>query len=358
MTVRVCMATDSLEPSGVGEHMLALVEEMKRDFGIVVACPPSSGGGQLLDRAARMGVEVKLLGEETEAWFGRSGFDLLHVHAGIGWEGHELAHQGRAGGVPWIVRTEHLPDVITDPGQREAHAHGLALVDRVVCVSAAAAATFLSNGLDRAKLMIIRNGMPHRSPGRDRGSLRRDLGLREDQAVILTTARFTPQKDHLTLIEAASAILARHPDTFFLLAGEGPLLDQCVALAAERGVSHAVRFLGQRDDVPDLLGAADLFVLSSRFEGLPLAIIEAMDAGLPVVSTMVGGTDEVVIDGVTGRLVPPGDVAALATAVAATVGDRQAAAAMGAAGQARFQAFFTAKRMAEETASLYGSLAN
>ncbi len=94
--------------------------------------------------------------------------------------------------------------------------------------------------------------------------------------------------------------------------------------------------MGYRADVPDLLAAADLFVLPSRFEGLPLAVLEAMAHGLPVVATRVGGTDEVVIDGVTGRLVGPGDPDALAAAIGDVLGDPDHARALGLKGQARF----------------------
>ena len=358
MTIRICLATDSLEPSGVGEHMLALAVALKGTAMIVIACPESPGGRSLLDRAADVGLGIRLLGDDTEDWFRRSRFDVLHVHAGIGWEGHALAAQGRAGGVPRVLRTEHLPNVITDEGQRHEHAQGLALIDRVICVSAAAGATFLEAGIAGDKLTVIRNGMPHRSALRDRAGVRRALDLSDDQPVVLTTARFTPQKDHATLIGAAPAILAQHPNCCFLLAGEGPTLGESRALADGLGVHHALRFLGHRADVPDLLGAADLFVLSSRFEGLPLAIIEAMDAALPVVSTAVGGTDEVVVDGVTGRLVAPGDAAELASAVTAILADRVTAAAMGDAARARFESHFTASRMAEETAKLYGNPAD
>ena len=163
MTPRLCLATDSLEPSGVGEHMLALAGEWRGRYDVTLACPVSPGGRTLLQRAARLGVAVKRLDDDPDLlvrWLRAGGFELLHVHAGIGWEGHGLAVQGRAAGIAVVVRTEHLPDVITDPQQRLDHLAGIARVDRVICVSDAAASTFRAAGIDPAKLSVIRNGLP------------------------------------------------------------------------------------------------------------------------------------------------------------------------------------------------------
>ena len=356
---RLCLATDSREPSGVGEHMLTLAEALRARFAIVLACPDCAQGGVLLARAGRLGIGVKRLAEDNEAtvrWMRCLGFDLLHVHAGVGWEGHGLAAAGRAAAVPRLVRTEHLPDVITDPGQRRHHAEGVALVDRIVCVSAAAAASFAAAGIPADRLAVIRNGLWERPPSRSRGAVRAALGADASQPVVLTTARFTPQKDHAALIDALPAVLAVHPALRVWLAGHGPLEDELRRQVAQRGLADVVRFLGQRDDVPDLLAAADLFVLPSRFEGLPLAALEAMAAALPVVATRVGGTDEAVLDGVTGRLVPPGDPQALGAAIAASLSRPAEAARLGAAGRERFGGAFTASRMADETARLYEAL--
>ena len=174
--------------------------------------------------------------------------------------------------------------------------------------------------------------------------------------MVVTTARLTPQKDHATLIDALPAVLARHPACRIWLIGTGPLEDRLKQQAHARGVADAVSFMGHRADVPDLLAAADLFVLPSRFEGLPLAVLEAMAHGLPVVATRVGGTDEVVIDGVTGRLVDPGDPHGLATAIGDLLADRARARALGREGRARFLDAFTASRMADETAQLFEEL--
>jgi glycosyltransferase involved in cell wall biosynthesis len=186
--------------------------------------------------------------------------------------------------------------------------------------------------------------------------MRRALGLPPQAPVILTVARFAPQKGHQVLLEAIPTVLAHQPAAQFLWVGDGPLLPALRARAKSLGVGNHLHFLGRRDDVPELLGAADLFVLPSRFEGLPLAVLEAMAAGLPVVGTQVCGTQEAVADGRTGQLVPPDDPPALANAITALLSQPALAARFGAAGQQRFARLFGAGRMAQETADLYGEL--
>ena len=357
--LRLCLATDSREPSGVGEHMLTLAAELRGHLGVVLACPESPGGAALLKRAARLGVGVRRLADDPDAtrrWLAAAGFDLLHIHAGIGWEGHGLARLGREANVARIVRTEHLPDLITDPDQRLEHSEGLALVDRIICVSAAAGATFRKTIGEVGKLVVVRNGHPSKPPTLTRAAVRRSLDVADDAPVLLTVARYTPQKDHATLLDAVPAVLARHADAQLWLVGTGPLEPAIRGQAEAMGLMEAVRHLGQRDDVPDLLAAADLFVLPSRFEGLPLAVLEAMAAGRPVVATAVGGTDEAVVDGITGRLVPPGDSVALANAIGDVLAPGRAQ-RFGAAGRTRYVEIFTAARMAADTAEVYRALA-
>jgi glycosyltransferase involved in cell wall biosynthesis len=141
-----------------------------------------------------------------------------------------------------------------------------------------------------------------------------------------------------------------------LLVGEGHLRAELSKHAAELGVSSAVRLLGHRADARMLLDAADVFVLPSLHEGMPLAAMEAMDASLPVVGTDVIGTAEVVADGETGLLVPPRDPGALATALGALLSDPDLRARYGAAARRRYLQHFTSARMAADTAAVYDSL--
>jgi len=140
---------------------------------------------------------------------------------------------------------------------------------------------------------------------------------------------------------------------YLIFIGQGPLRTEAERVAQKEGLEGKVVFLGEREDVPALLAASDIFLLSSRHEGLPLTVIEAMLAGLPVVSSRVGGVPELVEEGVTGFLVPPGDPPALARALERLVADPDLGRRMGAAGRERALLEFTRERMVRETHRVY-----
>jgi glycosyltransferase involved in cell wall biosynthesis len=160
-------------------------------------------------------------------------------------------------------------------------------------------------------------------------AVRRELGLPEDALVVGTIGRLNAQKGHRFLLEAAARLLPSRPDTRVLVAGDGDLLDELRGQAAALGVAGRVVFAGHRTDVPDLLGALDVFCISSLYEGTPLALFEAMAAGKAVVSTSVDGCREVLEDGVTGVLVAPADARALADGLERVLGDAPLRAALG-----------------------------
>ena len=333
--------------------MLTLARRLADRFDVTLAFRSGAAATLWIDRAARSRLRVLSLDSDEPSDPGLLGrFDLLHIHAGIGWEGHGLARAGRRAGVPRLIRTEHLPYVITDRAQAQDHAAGVSLVDRVICVSQASAESFGTAGVAADKLAVVHNGVEPASPARDRAAIRRELAIGDDAPVCLMIARFTAQKGHAVLLQAMPLILRRRPTARFVLVGSGPFEAECRARARDLGVTQAALFLGRREDVPDLLAMADLLVLPSTFEGLPLVILEAMAAGLAVVASRIGGVDEAVEDGRTGWLVPCGDPAALSDAVLSVLDD-PAHGDMGRAGQMRFAALFTAQRMAAETQAVY-----
>ena len=171
--------------------------------------------------------------------------------------------------------------------------------------------------------------------------------LRSERPLVGNVARLAPQKDHRTLIEAARLV----PEADFVVAGDGELRHELERQAA----GSRVRFLGARDDVPELLASLDVFAFPSLFEGLCLAVIEAQAAGVPVVATPVGGIRETVVDGKTGLLVPTGDPGALAAAIRRLLEDRPAAEAMAAKAKRRVRERFSIERMLDETLRLYGT---
>jgi glycosyltransferase involved in cell wall biosynthesis len=186
-----------------------------------------------------------------------------------------------------------------------------------VAISAEVAASFRRTyGFSAAA--TIPNGIalgPYRRPKVEREASRRALGIEPDEFAFLCVARFSPQKDHRTLLEAFSLGPGLRPRTRLLLAGDGELMKQTEGLAARLGLRDRVTFLGRRSDMPSVLAAADAVALSSQWEGNPLSVMEAMTAGKPVVATSVGAVPELLRDGTEGFLVPPGDAGALAGAM-------------------------------------------
>jgi len=176
--------------------------------------------------------------------------------------------------------------------------------------------------------------------------------------LLVSVGNLLPAKGHVHLIEAARVLAPRFPGLRVAIIGRPEEAAPAVRAAiVESGLDGRVLLAGQRRDVAALLAAADLFVLPSLWEGLPLALLEAMAAGTPVVATAVGGTPRVVEDGVTGRLAPPGDAAGLAAAISETLADPKGARRMALAGQAHVRATYGADAWADRLQRIYSGLA-
>ena len=203
------------------------------------------------------------------------------------------------------------------------------------------------------QLVTVHNGMDPSPLLAARGHcIRSELGLGR-APVITFVGRLAPPKDPLTLLHACRML----PGNFrVLLVGEGELRDSVTDYAQRNGLVSKVLLTGERDDIPEILAASDIFVLPSDWEGLPLTIIEAMMAGLPVAATRVGGVPELVEDGVTGYLVPPQDSHALAEALRKLLADPALRRRMGKAGRRRALEQFSLDRMLRETQAVYESV--
>jgi glycosyltransferase involved in cell wall biosynthesis len=215
--------------------------------------------------------------------------------------------------------------------------------DKIISVSASGtrdAAKFKIGGQEQ--VVSILNGIPDHPA---RASLDRDKGLS-----CTMVARFADFKDHGVLLRA----FARVPGEARLkLVGDGDTLDAARRLAQDLGIRERVEFKGSRADVPEILAETDVFVLASKIEMLPISILEAMRAGLPVIASDVGGVSEEVIDEETGLLVEPGSVDELAAALTRLLGDRKLRISMGKSGRTRFERVFQADTMIEKTGSIY-----
>jgi glycosyltransferase involved in cell wall biosynthesis len=158
---------------------------------------------------------------------------------------------------------------------------------------------------------------------------RQELGIPENALVFGTVGRLNAQKGHRFLLDAAARVLPRVPTARALIVGDGDLMGELRQQAADLGIADRVVFAGHRTEVPDLLGALDVFCISSLYEGTPLALFEAMAAGRAIVSTAVDGCQEVLEDGVTGILVPPAEPRALADGLERVLGDSALRQALG-----------------------------
>ncbi|GIW20581.1 MAG: hypothetical protein KatS3mg065_0877 [Chloroflexota bacterium] len=217
---------------------------------------------------------------------------------------------------PYVVSTVHSSRVrsLADRDElRRLTPH----MDRLVAVSRAIVAKIAEERGDAAPVELIYNGVDlsrydHQEPC---CTLREEYGLPPDAQLVGVVARLEPEKGHPTLLAAWPEVVRRCPQAYLLVVGEGSQRDALEALAAELGIADHVVFTGRRDDVPAVTAALDVAVLPSYREAQGLVILEAMALGRPVVASNVGGIPEVIDDGVSGLLVPPGDPVALAGAI-------------------------------------------
>lgn len=264
---------------------------------------------------------------------------------------------------PVLICTLHALDmagVERDRGAIFEFAHRLteALTDRTTAICHAASDYYVRRRAVAAdKMIVMPNGIDTDrfiTGPETRDRMRQALGI-TGQFTWLAVGRLEQVKAYPTLLRAFARVA--DSSATLLICGQGSLAADLGALADELKIAARVRFLGLRADIPDVMSAADAFVMSSDSEGLPLVLLQASAAGLPIVSTDVGGAGEVVVDGATGYLVPAGNPAALARAM-----DRMAAlpqvdrAAMGRAGRARVQTMFQAQRIVDRWERLYRQL--
>jgi glycosyltransferase involved in cell wall biosynthesis len=210
--------------------------------------------------------------------------------------------------------------------------------------------------LPRRKIVVIHNGCnlarfePFRRPP---VGLKASLGFREDDPVLVVAARLEPQKGHRVLLKALRAVRREFPQVRLLCLGEGRLREELESQVCDLGLEGSVHFLGYQSNVENWLALADLTVLPSFWEGLPLAAIESLAAGRPVVATAVDGTPEVVIDGKTGFTVPPANPERLAGAICRLLREPGLRKLMGEAGRNWAMEHFTQERQIRQTQDLY-----
>lgn len=264
---------------------------------------------------------------------------------------------------PRLILTEHgrhYPDLVS-PARRAANSLVFArLAAAINAVSAFSAESLRRvDGFATRPIEVIENGidLERYEVTRNRRVMRERLGLDPERLYIANVARLHPIKDQAMLLGAFAEVATTRPDVDLLLVGDGDLRRPLGRLAEELGVADRVRFLGVRSDVPEVLAAVDIFALTSICEAASLTLLEAMASALPVVATAVGGTPEIVRDGLDGILVPRGDAHATASAFLRLLGDPAAASAMGASARERVRSRYQLATTIETYMALYRRLA-
>ena len=290
-------------------------------------------------------------------------YDVVHTHSSKAGVLGRLA--ARAAGVPVIVHTVHGWS-FHDRLARSRRALWVSLEklgarcgDALVAVCASDVEKGLAAGIGRREsYSLIRSGIELERFGHPRvgrAALRAQLGIPADAPVVGSVTRLSEQKAPLDLADAFARIRESHPAARLVIVGDGPLRGRVEERLRELGSAGHALLTGLRRDVPELMGIFDVFVLTSLWEGLPRVLPQAMASGLPIVCTGADGSGEAVRDGENGFLVPRGDPAALAAAVARLLGDAPLRRQMGMAGQRRAPEFGAA-RMVEQLDALYRRL--
>jgi glycosyltransferase involved in cell wall biosynthesis len=365
----VLTLTDSLGPGGAERVAVELAvradpTRFQRSLCVTRSEAPNRTAQDSIGRLQAEGVNVLRMNRRSRAnlraWRPLIGYlrsrrvDILHAHkfGSNAW----AAVLGRLLGVPVIVAHEHTWSFEGQPFRK--------LVDRTIVARGSDVVIAVSEadrrrmielvGMPANRVVLIPNGIPT-PPAEDGAAVRAELGFGQDVPILALTANLRDQKAIDVMLQAMARLRTTQPQAQLLIVGSGDQT-RLRAEASRLGVADAVTFMGSRADVPKILAASDVGVLSSDFEGMPLAVLEYMAASLPVVATDVGGVPEIVDHGRSGLLVAPRDPAALAGAIDTVLFDRAMARSMGEAGRARQQREFSVEVMAERVSRLYDSL--
>lgn len=350
-TLRILYVITELFPGGAEKKLFDLITGMRERHDIRVTC--LYGAGRIAEDLQELGVDVACIEFDTPFRFYRlkrlfsliRSFqpDIVHTilfHANIA--GRIAA---KAAGVPVIISSIEVTE-------RERAYHLFFdrwtnfLIDKEICVAKAVKRFTVENaGIPEHKLVVIPNCV-------EAGDYE-VKPLPNGPPQVTFAGRLHRQKGLDILLQAARLVLKEEPETVFNIAGEGPEKKNLEELAVKEGVGENVRFLGFVEDVGKLLGDSRMLVLSSRWEGLPIIILEAMACGRPIAAPDVSGCAEAVEDGKTGLLTAPGNPEALSRAILEILRDPERAAAMGKEGRASVEKNFSVSKMVNTTEELY-----
>jgi len=356
----ICQLILTLELGGAELLAARIARQLRDRYRFVFVCLETMGrlGDELLANGFAVHVLDKRPGVDRvvirrlKSLIRKEWIDLVHAHQYGPYLYAAMARFPR--GHPPILLTEHgrhFPDRV-----RRSHLLVNRLLlgrkDRLFGVGKRVRLALIDNeGFPRDRVGVIYNGIDIDGFGdtrRVREEVRHELGLRPGDFAIVQAARLQPVKDHATAVRAMARVAAIRTDVRLFLAGDGPLAGEIDDLIGRLGLEAQVVRLGVRSDVKRLLGAADLVLMSSLSEGIPLSLIEGMAAGLPVLATRVGGIPEMVEEGRTGLLVAAEDDEAMARQILYLAEDAAARDRLGQAGRERASDLFSEERMVAE----------
>jgi len=372
--IRVGFVLHGLQVAGAEMLVLQMIERLRERIRPTIFC---------LDRASDVSERVRIQDVEIVrldrrpgwdfrvSWrlvgqVRRRGIEVLHAHQYSPFFYSALAKISyrplrglmRSGPNLRLIFTEHgrhYPDLV--PFRRR-FVNRLVLnraADAVNAVSSFSADSLASqDGFSRDRIEVIENGI---DVDRFISTSETPADLNSARRYVVHIARFHPVKDHVTLLKAFQQVAEIFNDVDLLLVGDGPSRNDMEEFVRELHLQNRVRFLGIRQDIPAILRASKVFVLTSLSEGAPLTMLEAMAAGLPVVVTAAGGMPEIVREGVDGLLTPRGDDQAIAAALSRLLGDPKMASTMGSAGTQRVRDSYSIDRTVKRYYDLYSRLA-
>lgn len=353
------------DTGGGKSHLLALLPELCK-HGIAAELAVFSTG-LLAEEAAALGLSVHCLGVKhmmSLTLLRRLRHlllllkpDIVHTHGGRANFYGRLA--ARLAGVPLVVTTVHshidldyaalLPNLWFSSVDKLTRR----LADHFIAVSHELGAALITQGVTGERISVVHNGIPDVTVPPLK--LQATFGLTPGP-VLCAVGRLVPVKRFDILLKAMQSVLASVPECKLVIVGDGPLEAELKHLAAELSLTRAVIFAGYRLDARAIIAGADVFVVSSDMEGLPIVLLEALAAKVPIVATAVGGMPEIIVPQTTGLLVPPRDPDKLADALVLTLLNREASALRARAGHAWFSTHATAHVMAAKTAAVYAQL--
>lgn len=343
-----------------GARQVAYIVEglARRGVSNVLACPP--GAGIAAACAGHAQVVEMTMGGDADAGMALRLARLIRV------ERPDIVHlHSRRGADLWGGIAAKLPGTrcvlsrrVDNPEPRWLVALKYRLYDHVITISEGIREVLLSEGLAPQRVSCVRSAVdaaPYLQPV-DAATFRREFGLPENARVIGVVAQLIARKGHRYVIEAMTALRASHPDVRVIFFGQGPLREELESEVAERGLTEVIRFAGFRTDLPRWLGGLDILAHPADMEGLGVSLLQASAAAVPIVTSRAGGLPEAVADGVSGLLIPPGDVAALTAALARLLDDAGLRRRLGEAGRARILAEFSVDAMVEGNLAVYRRL--